>query len=216
MHRNAELRRERDRRRMPGSRWWIAAFAVLALGTACGGGGNDNPAPSGPVASFVPGTAAPLSLAQLAGSASGSSFTVRISATDVNNFFGAAFRMQIDPDFVAFQGYDSNSSFLRDNGVTNVNFRVDATTVPGHVIVTATRLQNGQGTIPGVNVAGTRDLISLTFRARTYFNATADANNNGIPDGSLEFIDPREVCDAGQPICTPIAVSWSSGSVSAN
>jgi hypothetical protein len=215
MHRNEEIGRDRERGLGTGGRWWVAAFALLALGTACGGGGNNNPAPSGPVASFSPGTASPLSIAQLAGSASGTSFTVVVSATDVNDFFGAAFRIRIDPDYVALQGFSSTNSFLRDNAVPT-DFRVDATTVPGQVIVSATRLQNGQGTIPGVNVVGTRELMSITFRARTFFTAAGDANANGVPDGSLEFIAPREVCDSGQPVCTPIAVSWSAGSVSAN
>ncbi len=195
-------------------RWALATIAILALGTtACGGGGDDDPAPSGPVASFTPGTATAGSIAQLAGSSSGTSFTIRISATDIPDFFGAAFRIQIDPDFVAYQGFTSTGSFLRDGGVTNLDFRVDATTVPGQVIVNATRVQNASGTIPGVNVVGTRELISLTFRVRTFFNATSDANANGIPDGSLEFVDPREVCDSDQPVCTPIFVTWSAGSV---
>lgn len=212
MNRTATARMESKGVRM--GRWALAAIAILALGTtACGGGGDDNPAPSGPVASFTPGTATPGSIAQLAGSTSGTSFTIKISATDVPDFFGAAFRIRIDPDYVAYQGLSSTGSFLRDGGVTSLDFRADATTVPGQVIVNATRVQNAGGTIPGVNVVGTRELVSLTFRVRTFFNATADANTNGIPDGSLEFIDPREVCDSDQPVCTPISVTWSAGSV---
>lgn len=212
MNCTATARTERKGGRM--GRWALATIAILALGTtACGGGGDDDPAPSGPVASFTPGTATAGSIAQLAGSSSGTSFTIRISATDIPDFFGAAFRIQIDPDFVAYQGFTSTGSFLRDGGVTNLDFRVDATTVPGQVIVNATRVQNASGTIPGVNVVGTRELISLTFRVRTFFNATSDANANGIPDGSLEFVDPREVCDSDQPVCTPIFVTWSAGSV---
>lgn len=195
------------------SPWWLAAFIVLAMGTACGGG-DDNPAPTGPVAIFNPGDATPASIAQLAGSASGTTFTVQVAVTDVPDFFGAAFRIQIDPDFVVYQGLNSSNSFLRDNGVTNVEFLVDSTTVPGQVIVTATRKQRADGSLPGIDVAGTRELVSLTFRIRTFFNAAADANNNLIPDGSLEFIDPREVCDSAQPVCNPIAVTWSAGAVS--
>jgi len=212
MNRTATARTERKGDRM--GRWILAAVAMLALGTtACGGGDDDNPAQSGPVASFTPGTASSGSIAQLAGSSSGTTFTIKISATDIADFFGAAFRIRVDPDFVAYQGLSSTGSFLRDGGVTNLDFRADATTVPGQVIVNATRVQNSGGTIPGVNVVGTRELVSLTFRIRTFINPTADANSNGIPDGSLDFIDPREVCDSDQPVCTPITVTWSAGSV---
>lgn len=213
MNRTVTARTERKGDRM--GRWALAAIAMLALGTTACGGNDNNPAPPGPVASFIPGTATSASIAQLAGSSSGTTFTIKISATDIPDFFGAAFRIQVDPDFVAYQGLTSTGSFLRDGGVTNLDFRADATTVPGQVIVNATRVQNSGGTIPGVNVVGTRELVSVTFRVRTFINPTADANSNGIPDGSMQFVDPREVCDSDQPVCTPIAVTWSSGSIAA-
>lgn len=196
----------------------VTTLALASLALSCGG---SKPTAQGPTATFQPATATAGSIAQLAGSASGSQFSVRIAATDIANFFGAAFRIRIDTDFVAFVGLDSSGSFLRDGGIPvgNLFFRADAATTPGQVIVTATRLQNGGGTLPGVNVTGTRDLVVLTFRVLRTIGAT-DTDTDGILDGSVEFIDPRKVCDPtfdpGTQDCGPIAVTWASGSVRAN
>ncbi|HET9298559.1 MAG TPA: hypothetical protein VFO11_01365, partial [Candidatus Polarisedimenticolaceae bacterium] len=55
------------------------------------------------------------------------------------------------------------ASFLRDAPFAGqLDFRVDART-SGVLSVSAARLQNGTGTETGVNVAGTRTLLSLQF-----------------------------------------------------
>lgn len=186
----------------------VAAGALLfgALAPSCGGGGGGGGTTGGIVATFTPASANPaaLSVTMQAGSASGQNFNVRIAATDVNDFFGAAFTVNL-PTGISFQSMDSSQSFLRDGGIPagNLSFLTDTAT-PGKLRVVATRLN--AGTNSGVNVTGTRELVTLRFRATATFAATA-----------LDFVatDPREVRDSVQPPPEGnlINVTWSGGSV---
>lgn len=182
-----------------------AAFFTFVLTTsfACGGGG-DGGTTGVLTASFTPDTASPAAgtVAMLPGSVSATDFNVRITLTDTNDVYGAAFDVTYPSNLISYQSFDSSGSFLRDGGISGANlfFNVDAVSEPGRLIVSATRL-NVQ---PGVDVAGTRDLIVLRFRARTAFSGQR-----------IEF-------DAGQPrqvrdnLNQAIAVTWSSGSASAS
>lgn len=181
-----------------------AAFFTFVLTTsfACGGGG-DSGASGILTATFVPDTPSPgaNTVSMQAGAASATDFNVRIAVTDTNDVYGAAFDVTYDAARISYQSYDASGSFLRDGGIPSgsLSFIVDAVSTPGRLIVSATRL-NVQ---PGVDVTGTRDLIVLRFRARTSFAATPIA---------FDAAQPRVLDDnLGQPI----AVTWSSGAVSA-
>ena len=187
----------------------LLAVLLAASAFACGGGGDSGggTVPTR-VATFAPADPTPPSnsVSLQSGSQSADTVTIRVSATDVNDFFGAGFRVTFDPASLVFLGMSSAGSFLRDGGVPNANllFTTDAISVPGAVLVSATRLQNQTGTLTGVNVNGTRELVSLTFLA------TADTAGN-----TLSLPAPREVCDSDTPICNPIGVGWFGGTVTA-
>ena len=147
----------------------LLGLALLVIASACGGGGGGGGGgvigPS--TASFAAADPTPpadsISLQQ--GSRSGLVVNVLVSATGVDDFFGAGFRLLYDPALVRFESSNDAGSFLRDGGTPNaqLQFLVDSST-SGVLNVAATRLQNAGGTATGVNVAGTRTLISLQFR----------------------------------------------------
>jgi hypothetical protein len=152
----------------------LGAIALVAAASACGGGGGGGgddggviPAPT--TASFAASDPTPpagsVSLQQ--GSRSGLVVNVLVSASGINDFFGAGLRLTYDPALVRFEGSDTSVSFLRDPPFdapgAPLLFTI-AESTPGILNVAATRLQNAQGTATGVNVAGTRTLVSLQFR----------------------------------------------------
>lgn len=188
------------------------AALVLALGLpACGGGSSSTT--TNPVATFTPDTPTPgpATIAMLAGSHSGVTFTVRVTVTGIDHLFGTAFRVSYDPDALFFNGMDSSTSVLLQ-GVTAADtfFQANQTANVGEIVVTATRLNpEVAGTI---DVAATADLVSLNFSARKRIAA-------GDASGVLDFIAPREVqvCDTSvsPPACTAAAVTWSGGDAQA-
>ena len=184
----------------------VAVAAFLAIGC---GGGNDSTTNVGPTTAFTPDTPSPTAgtIALLPGTTSGAAFIVRVTATDTNAFFGAAFRVSYDTTALLFSGMNDSGSFLR-NGVTDgdVFFFADATSVPGQVVITATRLN--PTVAPPVDVVGTSDLVTLTFSARKVILPAT-------PEGRLDFADPKQVCDGSVTPCGAITVTWSGGSVTA-
>lgn len=146
------------------------------------------PAPGNSSFSMQPGTVA------------GDEFEVVLSVTGVTDLFGAAFRVNYDALSASFVSYDTASSLLLGGGV-QTNFEV-TTPSAGQLAVVATRLQDGTGTVAGVDVPGTQELLSLTFRATQFTAANV-----------FTFGPPREVCDSDQPVCTPINVSWDGGTM---
>jgi hypothetical protein len=192
------------------SRWVAAVLLATAPFTlpACKSK-NTTPTSSGPVATFTPDTAAPgaATIALLPGSASGASVNVRVTATGVNSFFGAAFRIEYDATALLFNGMTDSASFLR-TGVTSsdVLFLEDHTSQTGEVVITATRIYPA----PAVSVTTTSDLLVLNFVARSAIAA-------GTPRGRLDFGAQKQVCDGtvAAPGCGAVAVTWSGGGVSA-
>jgi len=187
----------------------ILAAALLA-GIGCGGG-SDTTTTSGPTAVFTPDTASPGAgtIALLSGTGNGAAITVRVTVTGVNSFFGTAFRIQYDPLALLFTGMTTTGSFLRDNVTdADVLFSEDHASVPGEVVITATRL-NPTTALP-VDVTATSDLLVLSFTARKVIVAAST-------EGRLDFGDPKQVCDGtvSGSGCGPIAVTWSGGGVSA-
>jgi hypothetical protein len=133
------------------------------------------------------------------GAINGNEFELVISVTGVNDLFGAAFHVEFDPQSASFVSYDSTGSLLLGAGV-QTDFQVSSNS--GDVTVVATRLQDNTGTIPGVNVVGTQELISLTFQA-TQFTSGNDFN----------LVAPREACDSSQPVCNDLNVNWAGGTM---
>jgi hypothetical protein len=181
------------------------AFALaLAVAWGCGGGGGGGVTPPPSTATFTPYASSPanLSVTMQAGEASGETFEVRIAVTGVNDFFGAGFHVLYDPADVEYVSAEDGTSFLWDGGATCDFLYQDS---GGDVAVAATRRQNQAGTIPGVNVTGTRDLVVLTFRAL-----------RSVTGSVLEFGTPREVRDSAQPAPgNAIAVTWAGGTLTA-
>jgi hypothetical protein len=150
----------------------LGAVALAVAGTACGGGGggsSDGGTTGGPqTGTFVAADPTPPadSVTLQAGTHSGLVVNVLVSVTDVDDFFGTGFRVLYDATVAQYQTFDASTSFLRDAPFNTagapLQFQVDAST-PGVLSVSATRLQNAQGTATGVNVAGTRTLLSLQF-----------------------------------------------------
>jgi len=145
----------------------------------------------------------PLTVSMQPGPVTGSRITIRIMATDTNDFFGAAFRVNFDPSILTFDSADTTGSFLRDAAVAT-QFSVNGTSVPGSVLVGATRVDAGAN--DGVDVVGTRELLTLTFQVR------------GVPaaaGSAVTFGDPKEVRDSVQPPPEGnlIVVTWIGGTV---
>jgi hypothetical protein len=185
----------------------LAVAAFVALGC---GGGNNSTTSSGPVAAFTPDTASPgaATIALLPSSSNGAAVILRVTVTGVPSFFGAAFRITYDPTALLYSGSTNSGSFLRA-GVTDADvlFLADSTSIPGEVVITATRID--PTTAPPVAVTTTSDLMTVTFVARKAIAAAA-------VEGRLDFTDPKQVCDGttAPPGCGAVAVTWSGGGVS--
>ena len=189
----------------------VAYVALSAVSVGCGGGDNNtNSGTSTVVSAFTPDdppTAGSITMVQ--GTTSGAAVNVKITVTQLNNFFGAAFRITYDPAALLFNGMDNSTSFLR-NGVSDANllFTSDAANSPGEIVITATRLD--PTVAPPVNVTTTSDLVILNFVARRAIVPNAD-------EGRLDFADPKQACDGSvaAPGCGSITVSaWTGGGVS--
>ena len=186
----------------------LAAVASVALG--CDGG--DDTTVTAPTAAFTPDTAAPgpTSIALLPGTAGGASVTIRVTATGIPSFFGAAFRVVYDNTALQFNSMSDSTSFLRAGGVADANlfFMADSTSTSGEVVITATRID--PDVAPPVAVTTTSDLVVLTFTARLAIAAGAD-------EGRIDFAAPMQVCDGTTTPtgCNPVTVTWSGGGLSA-
>lgn len=186
----------------------VIAAASVAL-PACSSGSDATS--SGPVAKFKADTPSPGSgtIALLPGGSTGAAVKVRVTATGVNGFFGAAFRIKYDVSALQFASWDTSTSFLRQ-GVSDsdVLFIEDHLSVAGEIVITATRL-NPSAVLP-VDVTATSDLVTLTFVARKPIAA-------GAVEGRVDFGDPKQVCDGtvAAPGCGAVAVTWSGGGISA-
>jgi hypothetical protein len=188
----------------------VALAAASLAGFGCGGGSSSTTS-SAPLAAFTPDTASPgaATIALEPGTVSGTVVTVRVTVTGVPNFFGAAFRITYDPTALQYSGMTNSTSLLRSGGVTDADvFFLDSPSVPGQVVITATRLD--PTVAPPVPVTTTSDLVVVTFVARKAIAAAA-------VEGRLDFTDPKQVCDgtSAPPGCGAVAVTWSGGGVSA-
>jgi len=193
--------------------WLAAALTVLLVGIlplACGGGGGDRIVPPGLTVTWTPANASPGAMTISMGTAntSAANFTVPVQVTGINDFFGAAFRVNFDSATAAFAGYSATGSVIDDGGATVlINAVLGA---PGEVLINATRQQGAGGVyVPGVDVTATATLITLNFRATV---ATQQAN--------VFTFSNREVqtCNDGTQTCTAVPdanLTWSGGSMTA-
>jgi hypothetical protein len=182
----------------------VAAVALAACGS------NNSTNSSTPQARFTADTPSPGdgTVALLPSGANGASVSVRITVTGVNSFFGAAFRVNYDPNALLFTGWDTSSSFLRDGVDADVFFDEDHLTNGGQIVIVATRVD--PSVVLPVNVGPTSNLAILNFIARKPIAG-------GAVEGRLDFGDPKQACDGGvtPPGCNAITVTWSGGGVSA-
>jgi len=190
-----------------------AYLALSAVSVGCGGGNDSSSGSTSAVAIFTPDTpvAAEGSITLLPGTKTGASVSVRVTVTQLADFFGAGFRITYDATALLFNGMDDSTSFLRD-GVTDPNqliFIADAANAPGQIVITATRVSPA---VPVPLVSTTSDLVILNFVARRAILPLAE-------EGRLEFVDPKQACDgtvADDDECGDITVTaWEGGGVSA-
>jgi len=151
---------------------------------------------------FTPGSATAGSITIQPGTISGDSFELLITATDIPDFFGAAIRLLYDPATASFDSFSSAGSFLEGGGVST---QYEVVEFPaGDLAVGATRLQNGSGTVAGVDVTGSQTLLSLSF------TATDLTTGN-----DFSLVMPREVeqCDGSPGGCSMFSATWAGGTM---
>ena len=186
----------------------FARVPVAALGCLLAFACSSTPifVPTTLAVSFVPGTEPPpgVSVTLQPGEVTDTLARVRVSAQGTQDFFGAAFWITYDITSVAFTGYDDSASFLRDDGST-VTLQVDPLSKPGTIKVGFTRVQNGEGTVQGVDVTVARDLIVLEFGPRKVVEASPIVFASGH----------GEVVGSGMPPSNTIEATWVGGSFSA-
>jgi hypothetical protein len=177
---------------------------TVALGMlmpACGGGGSDsgggmtNPL----TAQFTSSAPDPVAAdtISMAGSTAGANVAI-------NDFFGAGFRVTYDSSVFNFTGFDATGSLIEDYaGGTDIN--ADEIS-PGTIAVLATIQDASQPA--GIDVVGTRKLITLNFQATT---TTGDT--------PIAFADPSDVqlCPTQGQACNEVsgALDWYGGSLRA-
>jgi hypothetical protein len=188
--------------------------SVCALPLACGGGGGGFVPQEGLTVTFTPDAIPPGTMAIGMGQPTviGESFQVPIVVRGIDNFFGAAFHVNFDPDTARFLEYVDEAGedyFIEEIGVTVLINAVSGGN--GAVFVTATRqhgldLEYVSGATPA---APDNVLIVLNFRAT---GATA-ANAFTFSDQEVRACDDgTETC----PIVNPIDLTWSGGTMVAN
>lgn len=165
-------------------------LAVLSIALACGGGGGGGPDPtdggSGALAAnFVPDQPSPglETVSMGLDGAIGDVVTLRIRVTETQAVYGAAFDLVYDPTFATFLTW-APGTFLEAGGQTP-NYAVNSPQ-PGRVVVGVSRL----GDVPGVDAAGTRTLVKLTFRIRKTGSSqatfqAASLSDDQIPPGDI-------------------------------
>jgi hypothetical protein len=188
----------------------LAALSTLPL--ACGGGGGNILPPEGLTVTFQLDAPNPGNNTISMGTAldSGAGFQIPVIVTGIDNFFGAAFRVEFDPATAEFVSFDATDSFIDTGGGVVVLINAIEGT-PGQVLVNATRQQGAGGVyVPGVTpVAPDNVLIWLNFRA----TAETGANPNVFSFSNTE----ANSCDDGTETCPIIdpAPTWAGGTLTA-
>ena len=138
----------------------IAVPAVLLAGLVANGCGSDNGGLSSSLhASFTAEQPAPgpASVTLEPGRATGDLIEVRVRLTDIVDVYGAAFYVVLDPAIASFVRY-TPGEILESDG--EIPFYLVDSGQPGRIVVSANRL----GPVGGVDVTGSRTLLTLTLR----------------------------------------------------
>jgi len=187
----------------------VAMVLLLALTSlSCGGGGGGSGIPTPSLsATFTPTTINPSGSAVFmsAGTTSGAVFTIQVNAANITDLFGAGFRVTYNPALIGYVSSDSSASVLLGSGVPTDFSVVVATSPPGTLFVTATRIQ-ANPFVPGVDVTTPAELISLTFQALGATGGTSMSISN----------QNVETCDDVSETCTSGTAAWSGGTMTAN
>lgn len=182
----------------PTLRTALNAMLLVLLATSCGGGGGDSTTPpSGLVASFEPAQPSPgaNTVAMARGSATADVVTVDVNVTDTNDVYGAAFDLFFDSAGVQYVNWSAGNLLEQGGNSPVYNVELDSSD-SGHLLVGASRT----GSVPPVDVSGTKTLVRLTFRVK-------QANSFPLSFGAEALFDgqnpPREIS----------GISWFAGSV---
>jgi len=174
----------------------VVLVALVVVGTACSSGSSDDPVVVPVVgAGFVPlePNPGPDTVSAGEGGIGGNLVTVDINVTDTNGIYAVAFDLNYVPSTANYVDF-AEGSLLEQGGHTP--FYDVQEPQSGHLVVVATR----QGSVPGVNAAGTDTVISLTF----------EMIQEG---GSLVSFDAFALLD-DQTLPQPIPnISWFGGSL---
>jgi hypothetical protein len=174
-----------------------ALVIVASVMLGCGGGGDNGG--TGTMPACVGFTAASPAASNAVSTRESSGSTCEVArlelvVTDVDDLFGASFTVTFDPAVVSFDGWSTSGSLLDSDGVDlELLEDVDA----GVVKIGVSRF----GVDTGVDVVGTRLLLTLLFRKAADSGATPLSYTNGKLIGS----EP-------QPQVKP-GVTWVGGTV---
>ncbi len=201
---------------------FIALFVGLTVACPGGGGGGitpppggGGPIPGGLMASFMAENPTPdpseMTLSMAPGPGSDEMFSILVRVTNIDDFFGAGFRVNFDPATARFLGFDSTDSFILETGVMTDISAVE--NVPGELLVTATL----QGQVAGVDPVGDDLLITLSFDAIEE-ELTGNDFTFGIPADRLVTTCAPPVDPDPLPACVELDdadLTWSGGTMTA-
>ncbi len=178
----------------------VNAMLLVLLATSCGGGGGGESTPppgGGPAASFAPDQPSPGAndVAMARGSASADVVTVDVNVTDTGDVYGAAFDLFFDSAGVQYVNWSAGNLLEQGGNSPVYNVRLDSSDA-GHLLVGASRT----GSVPPVDVSGTKTLVRLTFRVKQTGSFPLSFANEALFDGQNP---PREIS----------GISWFAGSV---
>jgi hypothetical protein len=153
---------------------------VAGVMLGCGGGGDDGG--TGTMPTCVGFTAASPAASNTVSTRESSGSTCEVArlelvVTDVDDLFGASVTVTFDPAVVSYEGWSTTGSLLESDGADlELLENVDA----GAVKIGVSRF----GADTGIDVVGTRLLLTLRFRKATDNGATPLAYTNGKLTGS--------------------------------
>ncbi|MCP3978191.1 MAG: hypothetical protein GY716_02510 [bacterium] len=193
----------------------VASILVcLCLALACGGGGGDRDTP--PITdlalSFVPSAPTPgtMTISMSDSSIAGDVLDLDILVTDIDDFFGAGFRVYFDDTALTYNGFASSGSLILVCGAGCTDFRAELA-APGEIFVTATT----QGPQPGVPASATPEfLIQLTFTAELDQDSST-AISFDTP-GTPAMFRTVETCPTATGVCDTVDdgdLTWAGGTV---
>jgi Cohesin domain len=160
----------------------FVSAVLLACLLASGCGGSDYSGSStGLHASFTAEQSAPgpASVSLEPGRATGDTIEVRVRLTDIGDVYGAAFYVVLDPVIASYVSYAAGEVLESDGQVPL--YLVDAGQ-PGRIVVSANRL----GPVGGVDVTGSRTLLTLTLRVVGVGVSGATFDSAALYDSQLQ------------------------------